>query len=417
MTRTSRPVSLASVRAWARAHPVPSAVAGMAVAIAAGVALSIAIGAVRGRGVGTPEVSPTPVAATSPDLIATDSAPPTPDESPSPSLLTPRASPSVVPPSADPPTSVATAAPTPNAPVNGRIAWDAPGQAGGGVRDIVSANPDGSDPSFHTASDAEERNVVWSPDGRSLAYISSASDGSVDVLGPHGGRVVVHQGSFPPGTYYSDGIAWAPDGARLAVALVSGGIEIVDLNGIVTAYVNAAEPRHVAWSPSGELLAFVDGTALMVADVRTGATRTVASMATNVRFPMWTPDEQTLLFHGYTESGNTDLFAVGLDGTDLRNVTATADLFEDVAAISPDGAWVAMVVFEGSTQRIEILNLDGGDRRTLLTMEGFGSASWAPDGTALAVGHGERITVVPLDGSMPVDIGIGSAPSWGVSAP
>ena len=414
MTRTPRALSLTSIRGWARAHPVPTAVAGMALAIAGGVALSIAIDAVRGRGIGAPEASPTAAFVASPDPTATDSAPPTPEESPTPSP-SPRSSPSVIPPSAAPSTPGPTASPTPTAPVNGRIAWDAPGQAGGGSRDVMSANPDGGDPSFHTASANEERNAVWSPDGRSLAYISSASDGSVEVLGPGGRHVVVHRGSFPPGTYYSDGVAWAPDGARLAMALVPGGIEIVDLDGNVTAFVNAREPRHVAWSPSGDLLAYVEGTALMVADGRTAATRTVTSMATNVRFPMWTPDERTLLFLGYTESGNTDLFAVSLDGTGLRNVTDTVDLFEDVPAISPDGTRVAMVIIEGSTQRIEVLNLDGGERRTLLTMEGSGSAAWAPDGTALAVGHGERITVVPLDGSQPVDIGIGSAPSWGTS--
>ena len=407
MTRTPRAAGLASILAWARSHPLPTALAAVLAAVLAGAGMSLAIGAIRSAGVGgAPDATPTPLAAASSDASPTES--PTASPAPSPSAPPATLSPGI----SGPPVPSGTPEPS-REPVNGRIAWDAPGQPGGGTRDIVSANPDGSDLQFHTASGAEERNAVWSPDGRSIAYISDASGGSVEVIGPEGPPSVVHAGSFPHGTYYSDGVAWAPDSTRLALALVPGGVEIVDLNGIVTASMSAGAPRHVAWSPSGDLVAFVDGVALMVGDAHTSETHVVTSMATSVRFPMWTPDEQTLLFHGYTETGNTDLFAVDLDGTNLRNVTASAALFEDVPSLSPGGVHVAVVVVSGPTQRIEVMELDGGERRTLLTMSGFGSAAWSPDGTALAVGHGDTITILPIDGSPAVDIGTGSAPSWG----
>lgn len=291
----------------------------------------------------------------------------------------------------------------------GRIAW---GASESGGSDIVVAA--GVDSYRVAATEAEETNPVWSPDGEWLAYISSAAGGSVLVIGPDGQRVL-HEGSHPRSSYYTDGVSWSPDSSRLALALVPGGIKIVDLNGATVREIIAVEPRHVAWSPAGELLAFTSGRELMVADVATGATRPVVSMDSDVRFPMWLTDEQTILFHGYTETGNTDLFAVALDGSGLRNITATSDLFEDVPAISPDGRRIAVVVDDGSERWVAVMNIDGSQRlRTVMDMTNSGAPVWSPDGTELVVADGTDIFEVPVEPGLPSFlIGHGIAPSWG----
>lgn len=400
---------------WVRAHPVQAAVGAMLAAVLFGAGIALAVGSIRGTDPATGAPGPSAserLASDAPTQSPADSTVmvPSPVESvaeePSPTSPSATATPASTPVGTAPPGSVAE---------NGRIAWDAPTSSGGGTRDVVTSEPDGSDLRPVADSPAEERNAVFSPDGRWIAYISSDAGGSVEIVGvEHGERRVVYAGGYAWGTYYTDGLAWSPDSARLALALVSGGVQIVGLDGGDLGFFAANHPRHVAWSPSGGLLAYVDGGRLIVAHERSGP-RVVVTMATNVRFPNWSPDERTILFHGYADDGNTELFSVNLDGSELRNVTGTSDLFEDVPVISPDGESVAVVVAAGSSQRVDVMRLDGTDRRTALTMAGLGAAAWAPDGTALVVGHGERITVVPLEeGASPFDIGVGNAPSWGV---
>ena len=264
------------------------------------------------------------------------------------------------------------------------------------------------------ATQADETNPLWSPDGEWLAYISSAAGGSVLVTGPDGERIL-HEGSYPSSSYYTDGMAWSPDSSLLALALVLGGIKIVDLDGVTVREIVAVEPRHVAWSPAGDLLAFTSGRELRVADVSTGETRVVQAMDSNVRFPMWLNDGQSILFLGFTETGNTDVFAVPLDGSGLRNITATSDLFEDVPVLSPDGSRIAMVVEDASERWVVVMNTDGSERvRTVQDMTSMGALAWRPDGTELLVADGTSIFEVAVEPDLPSFlIGYGIAPSWG----
>jgi WD40 repeat protein len=307
--------------------------------------------------------------------------------------------------------------PFPPAPArsNGRIAFDAPGAAGGGARDVFSINPDGSDRQNLTpGSGAEERNVLWSPDGQRVAYISSDGGGSVLVSGPDfSAAKTVHSGSFPWGTYFTDGLAWSPYSNRLALAVVPGEVRIIDLDGNVQQSIPAANARYLAWSPSGAWLAYASGSDLMAVHTYTGETRLLADMDSNVRFPSWTPDEGRVLFIGYTASGNTDVFSVGIDASGLTNVTNSADRFEDEIYLSPDGQQMVAMDYGSASSAVVVMNVDGTDAHEVYSLSGqLGTAVWSPDGTQLAITHGDKLTVLTLDGGAIVELGAGSAPHW-----
>jgi Tol biopolymer transport system component len=76
-----------------------------------------------------------------------------------------------------------------------------------------------------------EMSPAWSADGQLLAFESNDDGGGVDVMNADGsGRRRVADGYVVNASYFTDGLAWAPNVRSLAMALVSEEISIIDVD-------------------------------------------------------------------------------------------------------------------------------------------------------------------------------------------
>lgn len=202
---------------------------------------------------------------------------------------------------------------------------------------IITSNPDGTNQSLLLRSEqgSIDTSVIWSPDGSTYTLIPYAS--------------------------------WSPDSTKVAYVAHLGGNDGM----IFVANPDGSEATEL--SQLGE---------------------SAQSAAGNPYIISWSPDGQKLLY-SYEEHGQAygDLYTSNPQGTDIRQLTATEDSWEEQPRWSPDGSLIAFISIESLTYNsyLEVMNADGSNRRVLYTLEnGRGQAgpflkefTWSPDGQSL----------------------------------
>jgi Tol biopolymer transport system component len=193
--------------------------------------------------------------------------------------------------------------------------------------DLCLVGTDGSGWAQLTGPPAWDSTPVWSPDSRSIAFVSNAEGISdlyvMEISDKEPFKLTTDEGRHTSAD-------WSPDGDRIAYqADVDGAWDIWTIS------PKGGEPRNLTqssrvdenpkWSPDGQWIAFrstqdgdpeiyvmtADGQGLQNVSQNPGATETVFS---------WAPDSQRLAFVSDVE-GNLDIFAVNLDGSGKTNLT------------------------------------------------------------------------------------------------
>ena len=198
------------------------------------------------------------------------------------------------------------------------------------------------------SSKVEETDPVWSPDGRTIAFVSD----SFDDENESGISVMPAQGGKPrrvlADTEHSYGDpTWSPDGRRLAADTLNPD----NSTSVVIIRAAGGEPTRLL---GGE----------------------------THRSPAWSPDAKTLAF----VSDDYELSL--LPPTSQPRHVKGAECWQTISW-SPDGKRLACDTMDG----IQILRVATGSSTTLFSDAGAGDEpgtdpAWSPDGTELAYAHG-----------------------------
>ncbi len=287
---------------------------------------------------------------------------------------------------------------------NGRIFCTrgiVPGPAS--TQEIVSYNPDGSDPRQLTSNQVQDLEPTPSPDGTRIAFTSVRSgdqeiwmmyqDGSglrqltfapgedrPGTFSPDGTRIAFHSGRFPnagPGAGHStfeimvmnaDGTnqqrmtnnnfqdslaAWSPDGSRIAFTS------------------NRTTPPG---TPQTELSLFFDVYTLVPVDANNDGNADVQTRITNTlgedSHPHWSPDARMITFHSRRDhipptNLGIEIYRMNADGTNPVRLTGPDMIFDAFPVWSPDGTRIAWP--SGFPGDINTMDATSGGNRVNIT--------------------------------------------------
>lgn len=236
----------------------------------------------------------------------------------------------------------------------------------------------------------------FSPDGRSIVYISDGSGLEQLFVRSLDGRQI-RQLTTDDADHEDP--AWSPDGKTIAFVYLKEGharIALMPAAGGAMTLLTPPGKRviHPSWSPDGKRLAYCEDddlkppkknpAAIKTIDLASRTVRTLISGGVNTS-PVWSPDGRSLAFRRMVEDTNSEVFVADSAGRGARNIT-NSPAFDGWPAWSPDGKLLAFASNRGGAGDYEIylMRPDGGEVRLVARTTGRATVpKWSPDGQAL----------------------------------
>ncbi len=258
----------------------------------------------------------------------------------------------------------------------------------------------------------------WSPDGSALGVLALAG------ARPQAFAVPLDGGAARQLTDASEGVfafSWSPDGRSLAyLTRDPPSPEDARERSLVT-HVGAPDPPA----------------RLVVRALPEGAPRTLTPPTQYVDSFSWMPDSGELVYSaaprsGFTAQYETRIYAVATAGGEPRTIVGGAGLNSRVQ-VSPDGKLVAFITSNGrfdimASRRLAVVSVRGGEPRTLPLGDAWvNEAVWASDSRSLYLEandgpFGQRqqmfeqpVVRVPVDGGPPEQLTTGAAVDYSLS--
>jgi dipeptidyl aminopeptidase/acylaminoacyl peptidase len=259
----------------------------------------------------------------------------------------------------------------------------------------------------------------WSPDGRRLAYVSSAEGGAPQlfVRWMDSGQTVRVTG-LPDSP---QNLAWSPDGRRIAYLM-----NVPDDGPKLGKAPD--KPEGANWAKPLQIIDKVtyraDGAGylkpgydkIFMVDADGGAPRQLTFGPYFDGPPEWTPDGRAILFSALRTPDwelagrESEIYRLDINSGQLTALTNRRGP-DNGPEVSPDGRSIAFVGFDDSPKAFEqshiyVMGVNGGPARQIAPSldRDIGQLEWAPDGRALLVGYEENgsVTVsrVGLNGSV-----------------
>jgi serine/threonine-protein kinase len=240
--------------------------------------------------------------------------------------------------------------------------------------------------------------LAWSPAG-TLAYMQGAAGvAEFEVV-----RVTREGAVSAIDTAWHGGFnsfALSPEGRRLAVGvgLASGtlGIWVKQLDrGPFTRLTFGGQDRRPAWSPDGQVVAFLRDSlnnSTVFARRADGSTadRLLARLDRQVQEVTWSPDGRWIVLR--TDNGAAgagDLVGIRTSGDTMPVPLVASEFTELHPAVSPDGRWIAYTSNESGTNEVYVRPFPATTGGRWQVSNGGGSQPrWSPDGRELFYGDG-----------------------------
>ena len=241
----------------------------------------------------------------------------------------------------------------------------------------------------------------WSPDGKSVAYLSTQSGHANIWLVASGG------GKGRPVTELKEDISsfqWSPDGR--SIAFVMPDPAYVDPGVVDPELFN----RNHLWLVGPDFGDPVNLTA--------DRTFTVSDWAGNWAYD-WSPDSKQIVFAHQDGPGldswtEAQLAIVDVETRQVRDVATDNRFWKYFPKFSPDGRWLAFINAPGPFKwsflwSVKLMPLDGGDTITLNSKNQLPFLwQWSPDSKSVYYVENDRVTYsfyrMPIDGSPPAKV-------------
>jgi Tol biopolymer transport system component len=293
--------------------------------------------------------------------------------------------------------------------------------------DVLLMTADGLNEVVVAGHPAEDRFIAWTPDGRSLVFLSDRS-GTRDIWtvritgGKQEGEPELLKKDFDRN---SEVLGFAPDGSLYYKTYTSlGGLYEgeIDLETgkvlkqpaqVTTRYTGA--PDQLTWSPDGSNLLYVprvsnnlwENNILTIRSATTGEEHFLLPHLRKVNQISWAPDSRSVIAHGITEM-QSGIFRID---TETSAITKLADANHVAPHLCPDGK---TLVFIKGGPIIAKRNLETGEESEVVkvapTMRGY---DLSPDGSEVVFQIGHVVKKLSINGGEPSELFRGLAKDTG----